>query len=63
MISFAKLRLDPAALLKIGIVVGAFIVLTFLMLAVTRLILRSIRRLSGGNREWMEGLMQALSPR
>ncbi len=44
------------------IVIGAFFVLTFIFLALTRIVLRLIRRVTGSRREWMEALLRAFSP-
>ena len=58
----AHLKLDQAILVKLAIVVAVFAVLTIIFLALTRIILGWLRRLTRSSREWMEGLLQALSP-
>src|SRR5271154_6533 len=58
----AHLKLHQAVLLKLAVVVGVFLALTFIFLAVTRIVLRWIGRLTGSHREWMQALVQALSP-
>src|SRR5271166_1841742 len=47
---------------KWPIVIGAFFVLTFIFLALSRIVLRLIRRVTGSRREWMEALLRAFSP-
>ncbi len=56
------LKFDRAALLQLAIVAGAFVALTFIFLALTRIILRWIGRLTGSHRDWMQALLHALSP-
>ena len=58
----SHLKLHQAVLLKLAIVVGTFVALTFIFLAVTRIVLRWIGRLTGSHRDWMEALLHALSP-
>ena len=60
--TLADLQHNQPLFLQLAIVVGAFVVLTFVLLAFTRLILRWISHLTRAHREWMEALMQALSP-
>jgi small-conductance mechanosensitive channel len=49
-------------LLKLIVVLGAFVLLTFLFLALTRLILRWVGHLTRAHRDWTQALVQALSP-
>lgn len=62
MTSLAHFKFDPSAFMKLAIVVGAFVALAFVFLALNRIILRLIRRLSGSRRDWTDALLQALSP-
>ena len=62
MTSLAHFKFDPSAFLKLAIVVGVFVALTFIFLALTRIVLRWIGRLTGSHRDWMEALLHALSP-
>jgi small-conductance mechanosensitive channel len=58
----SHLKLHQAVLLKLAIVAGVFVALTFIFLAVTRIVLHWIGRLTGSHREWMQALLQALAP-
>jgi small-conductance mechanosensitive channel len=58
----ADLQHHQLLFLKILVVVGAFVLMTIVFLALTRLILRWISHLTHTHREWMEALVQALSP-
>jgi small-conductance mechanosensitive channel len=62
MMTLADFAHHQPLILKLAIVVGTFVVLALLFLAVTRLILRWISHLTRTHREWMEALMAALSP-
>src|SRR5579863_3966136 len=62
MMTLADFAHHQPLILKLAIVVGAFVVLALLFLAVTRLILRWISHLTRTHREWMEALVAALSP-
>ncbi len=48
--------------LKLIVVLGAFVLLTLLFLALTRLILRWVGHLTRAHRDWTQALVQALSP-
>jgi small-conductance mechanosensitive channel len=61
-LDFRHLDFNHSVLLKWLIVLGAFVALTFIFLALARLILRWVGRLTGSHRQWMEALLQALSP-
>lgn len=57
-----ELQIDRSALLATVVVVGAFVLLTAILLAAKRFLLRWITGLASHNRAWMDSLLDALSP-
>jgi small-conductance mechanosensitive channel len=58
----AQLSFHHVGLVKLAIVVGVFIALTCVFLAVTRIVLRWIGRLTSSHRGSMDALLHALAP-
>lgn len=57
-----NLHLDQSALLKAIIVLGVFLLMTAVLLAAKRLLLRWIGGFASPNRTWVDSLLPALSP-